>query len=541
MVRLTITPAVAEGQQKLAEVRFGRRIAATPEDTEQETTVGTVSKTAATAKAEEPTLGDYVIGDPITHSQILDLWKSLKTEGIEGFGLEGLLRGARVYTPPPPPKPEPSAEYKALMARLRREEEERTYQRMMKQPSRMEAFSQQFPSAAARAHAFAEVNRPMNEADNGDDEVTLGDVQKQMMVILNFLISIIGVAATIWIAARWWNVTARIFLTLGGAILVLIAEVAVYSGYVWRIGEAKSKTKEPEEIREVMQSWVLGKESKGGPAGESTILLDTKSQDTDEGIRRRLKGLSQRSGPDSTRTTANKRRTLKTYSKRTRAADEEVGSLLFKKRKPEIEPATRTPDLPRLPPAQSAPPPSSIPKSSILSYFKPCRSSSATEASDPLSDSEKLVNTPPSSPPVFRKIKEPRRLRLRHSTPLSHSSDPLEGEKDEIEESRIVVGRKPRHARRTRARGAPELQDADENKLNELPDLGKIENQARPKKPPSRSKPVPTVQTTINLSSKPTFMECKTCRIVYNPLHPADVKYHAQRHAAFLRGRSKKA
>ncbi|KXH61602.1 hypothetical protein CNYM01_01231 [Colletotrichum nymphaeae SA-01] len=251
---------------------------------------------------------------------------------------------------------------------------------------------------------------------------------------------------------------------------------------------------------------------------------------------------SQRSGPDSTTTTtANKRRTLKTYSKRTRAADDEVGSLLFKKRKPEIEPATRTPDLPRLPPAQSAPPSSSIPKSSILSYFKPCRSSSATEASDPLSDSEKLVNTPPSSPPVFRKIKEPRRLRLRHSTPLSHSSDPLEGEKDENEESCIVVGRKPHHARRTRARGAPELQDADKNKLNELPDLGKIENQARPKKPPSRSKPVPTVQTTINLSSKPTFMECKTCRIVYNPLHPADVKYHAQRHAAFLRGRTKKA
>ncbi|CCF36850.1 hypothetical protein CH063_01581 [Colletotrichum higginsianum] len=34
-------------------------------------------------------------------------------------------------------------------------------------------------------------------------------------------------------------------------------------------------------------------------------------------------------------------------------------------------------------------------------------------------------------------------------------------------------------------------------------------------------------------------MECKTCRIVYNPLHPADVKYHSQRHAVFLRGRAK--
>ncbi|KAK1672204.1 endoplasmic reticulum-based factor for assembly of V-ATPase-domain-containing protein [Colletotrichum godetiae] len=292
MVRMTITPAIAEGQQRLDEVRLGRGIAAKPEDTEQAPTSDTAEEAAATARTEEPTPSDAVVGDPITHGHILDLWKNLKTEGIEGFDLEGLLRGARVYIPPPPPKPEPSAEYKALMARLRRDEEERSYQRMLKQPSRMEAFSQQFPSAAARAHAFAEVNRPMNEADNGDDEVTLGDVQKQMMVILNFLISIIGVAATIWIAARWWNVTARIFLTLGGAIVVLIAEVAVYSGYVWRIGEAKSKTKEPEEIREVMQSWVLGKESKVDPAGETTTLLDTKSQDTDEGIRRRLKGLS---------------------------------------------------------------------------------------------------------------------------------------------------------------------------------------------------------------------------------------------------------
>ncbi|KAK1625078.1 endoplasmic reticulum-based factor for assembly of V-ATPase-domain-containing protein [Colletotrichum phormii] len=292
MVRMTITPAIAEGQQRLAEVRSGRGIAAIPEDTDQAPTSDTADEAAATVKTGEPTARDAKIGGPITHGQILDLWKNLKTEGIEGFSLEGLLRGARVYIPPPPPKPEPSAEYKALMARLRRDEEERSYQRMLKQPSRMEAFSQQFPSAAARAHAFAEVNRPMNEADNGDDEVTLGDVQKQMMVILNFLISIIGVAATIWIAARWWNVTARIFLTLGGAIVVLIAEVAVYSGYVWRIGEAKSKTKEPEEIREVVQSWVLGKVSKVDPAGETTTLLDTKSQDTDEGIRRRLKGLS---------------------------------------------------------------------------------------------------------------------------------------------------------------------------------------------------------------------------------------------------------
>ncbi|KZL82628.1 vacuolar h+-atpase assembly protein [Colletotrichum incanum] len=295
MVQLTITPSIAKGLQMLSEVRWSqdKSDASNPDTAARAPTSDASALSAVMLDAEEPTLEKPAVGNPITHGQILELWKDLRSEGIDGFSLEGLLRGARVYTPPPPPKPEPSAEYKALMARLRREEEERTYQRMMKQPSRMETFSQQFPSAASRAHAFAEVNRPMRESDNGDDEVTLGDVQKQMMVILNFLISIIGVAATIWIAARWWNITARIFLTLAGSILVLIAEVAVYSGYVWRMTEAKAKRKEPEEIKEVMQTWVLGEESGGDKSvEEKTMLLDTKSQDTDEGIRRRLKGLS---------------------------------------------------------------------------------------------------------------------------------------------------------------------------------------------------------------------------------------------------------
>jgi len=295
MVQLTVTPSIAAGLQRLVEVRsrWDKTDASKTGIAAQESTSDGSATSVATPDAEEPTLKPRVVGDPITHSQVLHLWRDLKSEGIDGFSLEGLLRGANVYIPPPPPKPEPSAEYKALMARLRREEEERTYQRMMKQPSRTDNFSQQVPGAASRAHAFAEVNRPMREADNGDDEVTLGDVQKQVMVIFNFLVSIVGVAATIWIASRWWTVTARIFLTLAGSILVLVAEVAVYSGYVWRMTEAKASRKEPEEIKEVMQTWVLGEDGSGGKSGEdATVLLDTKTPDTEEGIRRRLKGMS---------------------------------------------------------------------------------------------------------------------------------------------------------------------------------------------------------------------------------------------------------
>ncbi|KAF5518009.1 hypothetical protein CGCA056_v010322 [Colletotrichum aenigma] len=293
MVRLTMSSSIVEGLQKLAEARPEMDDAkvheAKTDDAEQTPEPTSASGTEDdTSTPEEPSLDEPAVGNPITHSQVLDLWRNLKQEEVDGFSLESLLRGAKVYIPPPPPKPEPSDEYKALMARLRREEEERTYQRMLKQPSRMEAFSQQFPNASSRAHVFAEVNRPMRESDNGDDEVTFGDVQKQVMVILNFLLSVVGVGATIWIAARWWSLTSRIFLTMGGCIVVLIAEVAVYSGYVWRMTEAKASRKEPKEIREVMQTWVVGQDVKTSDG--DTVLLDTKMQDTDEGIRRRLKG-----------------------------------------------------------------------------------------------------------------------------------------------------------------------------------------------------------------------------------------------------------
>ncbi|KAK1994898.1 hypothetical protein LX36DRAFT_660139 [Colletotrichum falcatum] len=295
MVQLTVTPSIADGLQRLAEARCCRdkSDASKPDKAAQESISDGPATSVPTANAKDPTLQRPAVGNPVTHGQVLDLWRDLKSEGIDGFSLEGLLRGACVYIPAPPPKPEPSAEYKALMARLRREEEERTYQRMMKQPSRMDNSSRQFPGAASSARAFAEVNRPMRESDNGDDEVTLGDVQKQVMVIFNFLVSIVGVAATIWIAARWWNLTARILLTLAGSIIVLVAEVTLYSGYVWRMTEAKTNRKEPEEVKEVMQTWVLSEDGSGGKQGEDvTVLLNTKIPDTDEGIRRRLKDVS---------------------------------------------------------------------------------------------------------------------------------------------------------------------------------------------------------------------------------------------------------
>lgn len=55
----------------------------------------------------EPSLREPAVGNPISHGQIVDLWRRLNKGHQSSHGLEQLLRGSRVYCPPSPPKPEP--------------------------------------------------------------------------------------------------------------------------------------------------------------------------------------------------------------------------------------------------------------------------------------------------------------------------------------------------------------------------------------------------------------------------------------------------
>jgi len=175
------------------------------------------------------------------------------------------------------------------MARLRREEEARAYERMLNPSTPLETFSQRFPRAAASmSSAFAEANRPTRAADMGDDDVTFTDVHRQLMLILNFIVSIVGVAGTLWVLARWWSTPARLLLAMGGAIVVGIAEVAVYSGYVWHLSEAKKKEKTFKEVKEVVQTWVVGAGTDDAKEKQA-ILVGSADRTLDDGMRRRRK------------------------------------------------------------------------------------------------------------------------------------------------------------------------------------------------------------------------------------------------------------
>ena len=57
--------------------------------------------------AREPLLSDPAIGKPISHGQVIDILRQLKSRNHSSYHLDILLRGSRVYIPPPPLKAEP--------------------------------------------------------------------------------------------------------------------------------------------------------------------------------------------------------------------------------------------------------------------------------------------------------------------------------------------------------------------------------------------------------------------------------------------------
>ncbi|KAI1210109.1 endoplasmic reticulum-based factor for assembly of V-ATPase-domain-containing protein [Annulohypoxylon truncatum] len=273
MVLLTMTPSIVEALNRLGDTNIDD--------------IPSGNENSPNSKGySEPSLRDPELGRPISHGQIIDTWKCLKNKHDDATKLEELLRGAMVYIPPPPPKPEPTDEYKALMARLRHEEEERSYERMLKKAPPKESFARRFPDAPM-AHSFAEVNRPTKSSDLGDD-IENGDVQKQITLVINFLLSIFGAGAALWIAARWWSVPARLFLSLGGSIVVAIAEVTVYSAYTWRMAEGEKIQNKKREVKQIVQTWVIGEDDNDKKGHDEPLTIDETEPATN--LRRRIKG-----------------------------------------------------------------------------------------------------------------------------------------------------------------------------------------------------------------------------------------------------------
>lgn len=122
-----------------------------------------------------------------------------------------------------------------------------------------ESFGQRFPNAAG---ASFNPNTYHGQTGVDDiDEVTYQDVDRQVALIINVLVSIIACAVALWIVARHWSVPSRLALSMGGSLTVAAAEVAIYMGYIRRIQEAKGKEVKKTEKKEVSETWVIEKAS----------------------------------------------------------------------------------------------------------------------------------------------------------------------------------------------------------------------------------------------------------------------------------------
>ena len=167
------------------------------------------------------------------------------------------------------------------MARLRREEEDRAYERLINPPPSTETFSQRFPNSS-HAHLF-----PTSKEDVGDDEdITYTDINRQMALIINILISIVACSVAIWLAARHWSTPSRLGLSMGGSGAVAVAEAVVYAGYIRRVKEARTKGSKEVEIKEIIKTWVIGGDEKADEK-EATVIEPKRER---EGQLRRRKG-----------------------------------------------------------------------------------------------------------------------------------------------------------------------------------------------------------------------------------------------------------
>jgi len=147
-----------------------------------------------------------------------------------------------------------SPEYVQLMARLREEEDRRAYERMIHPLSPADTMRGSMPNTFGASMSMAPVAIEF-------DEATFSDVNRQLTLIINVLVTIIACSVGIWITAWHWPTPARLALSLFGSGAVAVAEVVIYLGYIKRLSDAKSKEGQTKESKEVMETWVIDSKS----------------------------------------------------------------------------------------------------------------------------------------------------------------------------------------------------------------------------------------------------------------------------------------
>ncbi|KAI0475414.1 hypothetical protein GGR56DRAFT_512248 [Xylariaceae sp. FL0804] len=201
------------------------------------------------------------------------------------------------------------------------------------------------------------------------------------------------------------------------------------------------------------------------------------------------------------------------------------------------------------PSASPALPPQPSQRGRITAYFKkiaPSTSSSTAVPSDSPSAAGERASTPPSSPPpLSTRRRKARRLTTRvasRDAEKDADGEPDEGSSKENEYPAIATKRSASRDNEEDPLLSSKTRTSTSTRTRtHLVDLSQEQAETRSQDQGRQSTRRPaTVQTTLSLSVNDSgYTECKDCGMLYNPFHSKDVKYHARRHAALRRAKSR--
>lgn len=122
-----------------------------------------------------------------------------------------------------------------MMARLRAEAEEREYSALTNKPH-------------------------PKSGEEDEDEYTYNDLKSHLSIIANVLLSVLATSAAVWKVASGWDVPERLALAFTSSLVVCVAEVVVFGGYLRRIDESRQaeKKRDQNEEKVVVNVWEFG-------------------------------------------------------------------------------------------------------------------------------------------------------------------------------------------------------------------------------------------------------------------------------------------
>ncbi|CAK7901695.1 vacuolar ATPase assembly integral membrane protein Vph2p [[Candida] anglica] len=185
--------------------------------------------TKSTLNAE--IIDKLVSSDHISHQNLVTFYKTCKPTD----SLLQLIKTTKVYIPSTVPEKKPqSKEFIKNMEMLRLKAKEDEYQKLINPTPEMQTLYEQTSDSK---QSPAQMHK---------------ELKNQLTTILNVFISVASVMYAVW---YWTNSSMRIqtsyrvLLSLFFGILVLVAEVVVYMGYINKVEEARKKERQTKEVK----------------------------------------------------------------------------------------------------------------------------------------------------------------------------------------------------------------------------------------------------------------------------------------------------